>query len=135
MQNNDDLIQRLSASMEALNGRIARLAAALHVALNDPPAVAALMATQQLPQVVEDRRKVSMDLALVHVSADRRQAHQHAELRGLLVLRYHMETTCLNENGWVVTFEVMAQAEAQLLRQGFKPGADGVGLDGFFNVA
>jgi hypothetical protein len=46
-----------------------------------------------------------------------------------------METASLNENGWVVTSEAMAQAEEHLLRNGFKPGADGLRLDGFFNVA
>lgn len=135
MPDNHALIQRVSASMEALNGRIARLASALHVPLNDPLAVAALMAMQPVQPVFGERRKARMDLAQVHVSADRRQARQHEELRGLLVLRYHLETTSLNENGWVVTAEAMAQAEAHLLSQGFKPGADGLGLDGFFNVA
>lgn len=43
MHNHDELIQRLSASMEVLNARIARLASALHVSLDDPSAVAALM--------------------------------------------------------------------------------------------
>lgn len=135
MQDNHALIQRLSASMEALNVRIARLASALHVPLNDPLAVATLMATHPVQTVARERRKASIDLAQVNISSDRRQAHQHEELRGLLVLRYHMETTCLNENGWVVTCEAMKQAEEHLLRQGFKPGADGLGLDGFFNAA
>lgn len=129
------MIQRLSASMEALNARIARLASALHVPLNDTQAVAALMATDQRPAMVQERRKASVDLAQVHISADRRHTHEREELRGLLVLRYHMETTSLNDNGWVVTSEAMAQAEEHLLRHGFKPGADGLRLDGFFNVA
>lgn len=134
MQDNQALIQRVSASMEALNARIARLASALHVPLNDPQAVAILMATEQVPVVALERRKTSVDLAQIHISADRRQVHQREELRGLLVLRYHMETTSLNENGWVVTSKAMAEAEEHLVRQGFKPGADGLGLDGFFNV-
>lgn len=135
MQNNDELIQRLSASMEALNVRIARLASALHVSLNDPAAVDALMSKRQMQTVVNERRRVKIDLAQVNISADRRQAHQHEELRGLLVLRYHLETTSLNDNGLVVTCEAMTQAEEHLIRQGFKPGADGLGLDDFFNVA
>ena len=134
MQDKHELIQRLSASMTALNVRIARLASALHVPLNDPRAVAALMATHPMQTVVEERRKARIDLAQVNVSSDRRQAHHHEELRGLLVLRYHMATTSLNENGWIVTREAMQQAEERLLLQGFKPGADGLGLDSFFNV-
>jgi hypothetical protein len=135
MPDNQTLIQRLSASMERVNVRIARLASAMHVPLDDPQAVAALMATDRIPTVAPERRKTSVDLAQVHISSDRRHAHEREELRGLLVLRYHMETASLNENGWVVTSEAMAQAEEHLLRNGFKPGADGLRLDGFFNVA
>ncbi|MCF8159732.1 MAG: hypothetical protein K9J76_03410 [Polaromonas sp.] len=121
--------------METLNARIARLASALHVPLNDPMAIAALMATHPVQAVFKERRKAALDMAHVNVDPDRREAHQHEELRGLLVLRYHMETTSLNDNGLLVTWEAMAQAEEILVRQGFKPGADGVGLDSFFNVA
>lgn len=134
MQNNDELIQRLSASMETLNGRIARLASALHVSLNDPVVVDALMSKRQMQTVVNERRRVNIDLVQVSISADRRQAHQHEELRGLLVLRYHMETISLNDNGLTVTRQAMVQAEEHLLRHGFKPGADGLDLDDFFNV-
>lgn len=135
MQDNHELIKRLSASMEALNVRIARLASALHVSLNDPLAVAALMATQPGHAVIEERRKLTVDLTQVHISSDRRLVQQHEELRGLLVLRYHMHTTCLREHGWVVTCAAIKLAEEHLVRQGFKPGAAGLGLDGFFNVA
>lgn len=135
MPNNDELIQRLSASMETLNGRIARLASALHVSLNDPVAVAALMATHPVQTVVTERRSVNIGLAQVRISSDRRQLQQHEELRGLLILRYHMETISLNDNGLTVTRQAMVQAEEHLLRHGFKPGADGLNLDDFFNVS
>ena len=134
MQNNDELVQRLSASMEALNVRIARLASALHVSLDDPSAVATLM-SEPTQVVLNERRKVQIAPAELHISADRRQAHQREELRGLLVLRYHLETTCINDNGLRVTCAAMTQAEEHLIRQGFKPGADGLGLDDFFNIA
>ena len=135
MQNNDDLIRRLSASMEALNGRIARLASALHVPLNNPSAVVELMSGGWKHAVVNERRKVKADLAALNISADRRQAHQYEELRGLLVLRYHLEANCIHENGLVLTCEAKTQAEEHLIRQGFEPGADGLGLDDFFNVS
>jgi hypothetical protein len=128
------LIGRLGSSLEALNTRIARLARALHVPLNDPTAVAVLMAMHQAPTVVRERRKGRLDLAQVEVSFELRQVRQHEELRGLLVLRYHMEAASVNDNGPLVTWEVMAQVEAHLVRRGFKPGADGLGLDSFFNV-
>ena len=134
MQNNDGLIERVSASLEAINVRIARLAAALHVPLNDPQAVEALMSTSQEEVVANERRRVQIDPTQVSVSSEHRQAHHLEELRGLLVLRYQMETTSLDDNGLLVTREAMAQAEEHLIRQGFEPGADGVGLDKFFNV-
>jgi hypothetical protein len=34
-----------------------------------------------------------------------------------------------------MTREVLVQAEDHLVRQGFKPGADGLGLDDFFKLA
>lgn len=51
------------------------------------------------------------------------------------MLRYHLETTSLNDNGFEATRQVMAQAEEHLVRQGFKPGAGGLGLNDFFDLA
>lgn len=135
MQIDDDLPQRLGASMEALNARIARLAMALDVALNDRAAVDALMSRQHLQRVDNERRLASADEPHVRVSPERRHAHKCEELRGLLVLRYHLEVTSLDDNGWTVTRDILVQAEDHLVRQGFKPGADGLGLDDFFKLA
>ena len=131
----DGQTQRLEASMAALNARIARLAMALDVSLNDRAEVDALMVKQlTFPGEVE-RRRASAEGSHDTVTTERRQAHKREELRGLLVLRYHMETTSLNDNGFAVTREVMAQAEEHLVRQGFKPGADGLGLNNFFDLS
>ncbi len=135
MQIDDDLSQRLGASMEALNARIARLAMALNVALNDRAVVDALMAKQHLQPIDNERRQARADEPYVRVSSERRHAHKCEELRGLLVLRYHLEVTSLNDNGWTVTREVLVQAEDHLVRQGFKAGADGLGLDDLFKLA
>ena len=134
MQIDDDLTQRLSASMETLNARIARLAMALDVALNDRAAVDALMAKAHFQSVDNERRRAPADGPQVRVTSERRRAHQCEELRGLLVLRYHLEVTSLKDNGWTVTRQVLVQAEDHLVRQGFKPGADGLDLDDFFKV-
>ena len=134
MKTNDELTQRVSATIEVLNVRIARLASALHVLLNDRTELAALMATQPAQPVDKDRRSSADDEERVYVGFDRRQTHLREELRGLLVLRYHMETTSLHDNGLEVTRQAMVQAEAHLLRQGFKPGADGLDLDVLFNA-
>ena len=135
MQIDDDLAERLEASMEALNARIARLAMALDVSLNDRAEVDALMAKQHLQPVDNERRIASVDTPYVRVSSERRHAHKCEELRGLLVLRYHMEVTSLKENGWTVTRQALVQAEEHLVSQGFKPGADGLGLNNFFDIA
>jgi len=135
MRTGDGLTQRLEVSMAALNARIARLAMALDVDLNDRVAVATLMVKQQSPAVAEERRSAGADASHVSVSPERRQARQREELRGLLLLRFQMEVTSLTNNGWNVTREAMKQAQEHLIRQGFKPGADGLGLDDFFDLA
>ncbi len=131
MQNNDELIQRLSASMQALNVRIVRLASALHVALDDPSAVAGLMSGRRSHPLVNERRRAKPDLVALNISADRRQAHRYEELRGLLGLRYHLETTCRNDTGLAVTCSAITLAEEHLIRQSFNPGTEGLGLDDF----
>jgi len=70
----------------------------------------------------------------VSIGFDERQDHLREELRGLLILRYHMEASSLDKNGLAVTEQAMVQAEEHLLRRGFKPGADGLKLDEFFNI-
>jgi hypothetical protein len=135
MQIDDDLSQRFGASMEALNARIARLAMALDVALNDRATVDALMAKQHLQPVDNERRLAHADEPHVTVSSERRHAHKCEELRGLLVLRYQLEVTSLNDNGWTITRDALVLAEDHLVRQGFKPGADGLDLDDFFKLA
>lgn len=135
MQIDDDLTRRLSASMENLNTRIARLAMALNVDLNERVAVDVLMATRQVPLIDSERRRATADGSPVRVTSERRQAHKREELRGLLVLRYQMEATSLTDNGWKVTRQALVLAEDHLVRQGFKPGVDGLGLNDFFDLA
>ncbi len=136
MQINDGTSQRLSSSLEGLNARIARLAIGLGIQLDDQSAVNTLMAQPQLTPVAQERRASNGAGGGAHpgTSVERRVAHQREELRGLLVLRYHMETVSLNDNGLTITRQILEQAEAHLVRRGFKPGADGLGLDDFFNV-
>jgi hypothetical protein len=137
MNVNNDVSHRLGSSLESLNTRIARLGIALGVQLDDRLVVEKLMEKSQVPQVAVERR-VSRDAASaprLASSGDRRVAHQREELRGLLVLRYHMETISLNDHGLVMTRQILEQAEEHLVRQGFKPGADGLGLDELFNVS
>ncbi len=136
MQIDDNKAERTGASLEALNARIARLAMALDVALDDKVALQVLMATPLVNEtgvVATDSSQASVVLP-VHVTSEHRKAHQLEELRGLLILRYHLETNSINDNGLAFTRQMLVDGEANLARQGFKPGADGLGLDHLFDV-
>lgn len=136
MQIDDNQKQRLGASMEALNARIARLAMALDVSLQDEATVNALMDRSQIVAVPQERRTQTGHQPSLHRtdSPERRMSHQREELRGLLILRYHLEAHSLSDYGLESTRKILLQAEENLLRQGFKPGADGLGLDDLFKA-
>jgi len=124
----DDSPERLSASLETLNARIARLAIGLGVDLSDPAALSKLMQLPSHPPVAVDRRVAAPDArsAQVFGNGERRVSHWQEELRGLVTLRYHIETLSVAENGLAATRQMMVQVHQHLLDQGFKAGADGV---------
>lgn len=128
MEMNDEVSRRLGNSLEQLNARIARLAIGLGVSLDDPACLEKLMHQPQVQPVAQERRVARASIVPAG-SVERRTAHQREELRGLLVLRYQMETTSVNVNGLDVTRQVLHETEAHLVQQGFKPGADGLQLD------
>jgi hypothetical protein len=127
MQIDDDKARRMSTSLEALNARIARLAIALDLSLDSQAVQDAFMA--EPPEPVVERRQSGADGGVLQVSSERRVAHKRNELRGLLALRYHLEVASVNESGLALTRQVLIDAQAHLVRQGFKPGADGLDLD------
>lgn len=102
--------QRLSTSIERLNARIARLAAALDV---------------QLDKDSDIERALQRDAA---VAGQGRERRMREELRGLLVLRYSVTTRYTQKLGAEVTRDLFICAEEKLLREGFRPGADGIDL-------
>lgn len=136
MQINDEPAQRLTMSLEALSARIARLAIGLNIPLDDERAVQELMEKPQVPVVETERRAPAAGDKAQHVSPslDRRRAHLREQLRGLLVMRYHLEASMVADKGLPLTREIIAQAEEHLVQRGFKPGVDGLGLDDFFNA-
>ncbi len=136
MQIQDEQAQRLSASLESLSERIARLAIGLGVKLDDQQAVQKLMDQPQIPPIEKERRSAMADgnARFPAPSGERRAAHLREELRGLLVLRYHLETVILTDNGLTLTREIIEQAEDHMVHKGFKPGANGLDLDNFFNT-
>ena len=127
-------LHHMESSIEALNARIARLAIALGVSLQNNDEVQRVMSRQQT-SVVSLERRVTPDqppASRTGSDADRRMAHKWEELRGLLVLRYSVETRYVDQVGVVATRQILVEAEAHLVREGFKPGADGIDLDSLF---
>jgi len=136
MQIDDEMFTRSRESLEMLNARIARLAIGLGVKLDDQAELNALMALSTSAPVTHERRTAGGTGAAMHPTStvERRFAHQREELRGLLVLRYQMGTASLNENGLTITRHIIEEAEEHLIRQGFKPGADGLKLETLFEA-
>ncbi len=133
MEMNDEAAERLGASLEALNARIARLAIGLGISLDDRACMEKLMHQSATPAVVHERR-VARQSTYPAGSVERRTAHQREELRGLLVMRYQMEASSVTDNGLEMTRQIVHVAEEHLVQQGFKPGADGSGLDEFLKA-
>jgi len=109
---------RLEQDFEALNQRIARLAKLLGYTL----------ATEH--SVEEAIHAVSH-----HIRAEQAPAHEmHMwhEFRGLLVLRYQMETRSIEAIGAPQLKAVLQTAEERLGRHGISPDQDGVHLDELF---
>jgi hypothetical protein len=102
-------VHRMTLSMEVLSARIARLARLLDVSLQSEAELTRLLARELGQQAAPDRR----------------QARMREELRGLLVLRYSAARRCADEVGASTTRFIMLSAEEQLVREGFKPGANG----------
>ncbi len=125
MQVNQDVTDRVEASLAALNARIARLAIALNVPMDNEAAMLEVMHQSVVAIDFPDRR---LAVAGEHpaLNADRRKAHKREELRGLLVLRYDIQRRSLSQQGLERTQEMVRSIEVDLLHQGFKPGADGM---------
>ena len=131
-----DRLAQMEAAMETLNMRIARLAIALGVALDNESEVASLMGEEHGTTVLHERRVSAdpLDAAHAHIGPESRVAHQRQELRGLLVMRYEVEKRYVDDAGITVTHQIMIEVEQQLQRKGFKPGVDGIDLDRLFNT-
>ena len=124
----------MESSIEELNARIARLALGLGVSLKNDDELAKVMSYHTTPPMSPERRSASdrSNAPSTGSAADRRIAHKWDELRGLLVLRYGIESRYVNQVGVTVTQQLMTEAEANLLRDGFEPGADGIDLKRLF---
>lgn len=127
MQIEVEQARRLSVSLETLGERIARLAIGLGIKLNDQQAV------QQVIDQAPPRGRGASGRTAQAMSGGRRVVLLREELRGLLVLRYQLETVSLNQHGLELTREIVSLAEYRLEQRGFRPGANGPDADGLFN--
>lgn len=117
-------LQRMTSSMEAINARIVRLAIALDVSLQSNDEVLQVMIQQQVPALPHQGQ----------ISASRLMARKREELRGLLVLRYSVETRYVDEVGVTATRQILIEAEQHLASKGFNPGDDGIDLNRMFDA-
>ena len=112
---------RLEQDFEALNQRIARLAAHLGYALVNE-------------QSIED----AIHAVSHHIRAEQAPAHEmHLwhEFRGLLTLRYQMEARSIEAIGAPRLQAVLQTAEDHLARKGIAPDQDGVHLNELFGTS
>ena len=112
-------LHRMELSIEALNARIARLGIALDVSLKRDDEIGRGMKRHVGPGVPDENQ----------ANPDHHMAYKWEELRGLLVLRYGVETRYVDQIGVIATRQILIEAEAHLVREGFNPGDDGIDLD------
>jgi hypothetical protein len=126
--------QRMARAIEELSSRIARLAIGLGVSLKTDTEVAHAMNHRAAVAVPQERRATTerRDASRTRNTADRRQSHLYEELRGLLVMRYDMETHYVEVVGAFATRQILVESEAHLARDGFQPGTTGIDLDRLF---
>lgn len=117
-------LHRLDTSMSELNARIARLAMVLGLSLDNEDDVRRVLAHHPDPHPLHAAQGPEFQ----------KLEHEHVliELRGLLVMRYGIERHIVEDQGANVTRRVLEQAQAELSRHGFKPGADGLDLEQLF---
>jgi hypothetical protein len=124
-------LHRMEGSLQGLNSRIARLAIALGLSLDQEGVVERLIQQKLHPKPPSDVPYNGPDrraTRLPHTGPERRKNFLFEELRGLLVLRYEMERNFADQIGASATLDMMEHASSNMSRNGFSPGADGMNL-------
>jgi hypothetical protein len=116
-------LHRMVSSIEALNARIARLAMGLGVSIKSDDDLARLMSRHHVPAVTHEHQ----------LNQNLHMENQWEELRGLLVLRYGIETSYVDQVGVIATRQIFVEAEQHLLLDGFNLGDDGVDQNVLFD--
>lgn len=125
-----DHLRRMGATVSELSARIARLAATLDIDLDNDAELDRVL-HQETPQApVPDRRTTASS----GMTPDRRKSHLREELRGLLVLRYSVASSYVERVGVDAARSILVYAQEQLVREGFKDGADGSHLKRLFDT-
>lgn len=114
-----DQAQHLEQQFASLNARIARLSLLLGARLDSEADIQHLLG-RQLPVFIQAHQSDN--------SAQRRLLQEWEELRGLVAMRCELVARTLEQFGLDLTRQLTDLAEQDLLRQGFKPGADGFEL-------
>lgn len=130
----EDQLRRMSDAVCDLSARIARLASYLGVNLESEAELERVLHSDAAQPPIPDRR-VNPDRRAVPragMTADRRKSHLHEELRGLLVLRYGVASSYVERVGVDAARHILVMAQEQLVREGFRQGADGAGLKRLF---
>lgn len=130
-----DQLRRMGASVRELSARIARLATRLGVNLENESELEQVLRIDAVRVPVPDRR-ITPDRRTAPRAAmgtDRRKSHMREELRGLLVLRYGVARSYIGRVGVDATRHILVSAQEQLVREGFRPGADGAHLRRLFD--
>ena len=107
----------------ALDVRIARLCHALGVNLHSEADLSAILQRRAPGFSALDAAQAAQGSQL-----ERHAWGAHEELRGLLVLRCGLLARTVESWGLGAAHEIVEMAEADLQRQGFPPGADGLTL-------
>lgn len=112
-------VLRRESSVTDLTMRIARLAIALDLKLDEEQDVERVLHHTEAPTGRDEHPH-----AVLHL-----RARAWTELRGLLVLRYELERHLIEDMGLDLSRRILEDAELHLTIAGFKPGIDGLHLD------
>ena len=117
------LVLRIEEVCRELSVRIARLAGALEIDLDDE---------EQVARVLHHQAPAAGLPPPAAGSAERRREQLWTELRGLLLLRDEMEKRCVDQVGAAAARDILLEIERRMDRQGFRHGADGIDVDRLF---
>lgn len=113
---------RVENTLVEVNTRIARLAISLNAPLATEADIQSIL-NRESPFLQPHAREQISNNPFNHEPG--RLIHQWEELRGMLMLRCELMTQSIKDLGLEITQSIHSGIEAELEREGFKPGADG----------